>query len=220
MSSRPITLTTLITMAAALVVAAGITGCGSSATPASAPSASSAAAAPAQSHNQADIAFATAMIPHHVQAVTMSKLATSQANSPQLKDLASRIQAAQQPEIDQMTGMLRAWNAPVPNTNASGMGDMDHGGSQGGMPGMDHGSGGGMPGMMSSAQMQQLGQAHGAAFDKIFLQMMIGHHQGAITMSKTQLADGQNPDAKALARRIIDAQQREITEMQNMLSKL
>jgi uncharacterized protein (DUF305 family) len=87
------------------------------------------------------------------------------------------------------------------------------------MPGTDHGSGGGMPGMMSGQQMQQLSQTNGAAFDTMFLKMMIGHHQGAVTMSKTELAQGENPDAKALAQNIINAQQREITEMQTMLAR-
>jgi uncharacterized protein (DUF305 family) len=66
--------------------------------------------------------------------------------------------------------------------------------------------------------MQQLSQAHGAAFDTMFLQMMIGHHQGAVTMSQTELADGENPDAKTLAQNISTAQRREITEMQTMLA--
>jgi uncharacterized protein (DUF305 family) len=227
--------TRIATVAVALTLSAVLAGCASSTSPtSSAPPATASSAAPvAQAHNQADITFATDMIPHHAQAVSMSKLAAQQASSPQVKDLATRIEAAQQPEIDQMSGFLRAWGAPVPDTNAAGMGGMngmDHGNmsgsnmpgmsqGSGAMPGMDHGSGGGMPGMMSQQQMQQLSQAHGAAFDKMFLQMMIGHHQGAVTMSKTELADGENPDAKTLAQNIITAQQREITEMQTMLAQ-
>ncbi|MGH3845072.1 MAG: DUF305 domain-containing protein [Pseudonocardiaceae bacterium] len=121
-------------------------------------------------HNQTDIAFATEMIPHHAQAASMSKLAPNHASSPQVKDLATRIAAAQQPEIDQMSGFLRTWNAPVPDTNGAGMGDM-----------------------MSPAQMQQLGQADGAAFDKMFLQMMISHHEGAITMAQTETSQRTKP---------------------------
>ncbi len=126
----------------------------------------------------------------------MSEMATQRAGSPQVKDLAERIQAAQQPEIDQMTGFLRAWNAPVPDANSP----------MGGMGQMDHAAGGGMPGMMS-----------GDAFDRMFLQMMSTHHQGAVTMAETELKDGQNPEARKLAQRIIDDQQREITEMQSLL---
>ena len=210
-ATRIATLTT--TIAAAVTLSAVLAGCGSStsSTGSTAPPASnSAKAAPvAQAHNQADITFATDMIEHHTQAVSMSKLAAEHASSPQVKDLAARIEAAQQPEIDQMRGFLRAWNAPVPDTNDSGMSGMNHGDM----------SENNMPGMMSGQQMQQLDQASGAAFDTMFLRMMIGHHQGAVTMSKTELAEGENPDAKALAQNIIDAQQREITAMQTLLAR-
>ncbi len=88
---------------------------------------------------------------------------------------------------------------------------------QGDMGQMDHGASGAMPGMMSGDQMRQMGRATGDAFDRMFLQMMIAHHQGAVTMGNAELADGQNPDARQLAQRIINAQQREITEMQTLL---
>lgn len=71
--------------------------------------------------------------------------------------------------------------------------------------------------MMSGDQMQRFGQATGDAFDRMFLQMMITHHQGAVAMAKTELSAGQNPGARQLAQRIVDAQQREITEMQALL---
>ncbi|HVE96956.1 MAG TPA: DUF305 domain-containing protein [Pseudonocardiaceae bacterium] len=194
--------------AAALTAGAALGGCGSTATAPPAGSASSPQVA--QAHNQADISFAQGMIPHHAQAIAMSEMAAQRAASPEVKELAVRIQAAQQPEIDQMSGFLRAWNAPVPSTTMP-MGQM------GEMGQMDHGAGGAMPGMMSGDQMQQLGQASGAAFDRMFLQMMITHHQGAVTMAETELRDGQNPEARQLAQRIIDDQQREITEMQALL---
>ncbi|EOD66863.1 DUF305 domain-containing protein, partial [Amycolatopsis vancoresmycina] len=112
---------------------------------------------------------------------------------PKVIDLASRIEKAQDPEIRQMQGWLTTWGA-----------------------GMGHGS---MPGMMSGADTQKLGQAKGAEFDKMWLGMMIEHHQGAVEMAKTELTKGSNADAKALARKIIDAQQAEITEMQGLLSQ-
>lgn len=192
---------TLVTSAAVVLpVGAALGGCGTNAAP---PATSSVVD---QAHNQADIAFAQGMIPHHAQAVVMSTMAAQQAASPQVKDLAARIRAAQQPEIDQMSGFLRAWNAPVPAN-----------GAQSGMGQMDHSAGAAMPGMMSGDQMRRLGQASGKVFDRMFLQMMIAHHQGAVTMAKTELSDGQNPDARQLAQRIIDAQQREITEMRTLL---
>ncbi|HEX5142786.1 MAG TPA: DUF305 domain-containing protein [Mycobacterium sp.] len=202
MTTRTI-MTMVAAAAAALTVSGALTGCGTTATPPSISSPSSSSTV-AQTHNQADITFAHGMIPHHAQAIAMSKMAAQQAASPQVKDLAARIQAEQQPEIDQLSGFLRAWNAPVPPMAGMGQGDM---GSMGGA----------MPGMMTSGEMQQLGQATGAAFDRMFLQMMISHHQGAVMMAKTELNNGQNPDARQLAQRIIDAQQHEITEMRTLL---
>lgn len=195
---------TIMTMvaAAALTVSGALGGCGTTATPPSSSSPSNSSAV-AQTHNQADITFAQDMIPHHTQAIAMSKMAAQQAGSSQVKDLAARIEAEQQPEIDQLSGFLRAWNAPVPPMAGMGQGDL--------------GSMGAMPGMMTSGEMQQLGQANGAAFDRMFLQMMISHHKGAVMMAKTELSSGQNPDARQLAQRIIDAQQREITEMRTLL---
>ncbi len=204
MSTRTI-MTLVAAAAAALVAGAVLGGCGTTAAPPTGSSASSAQVV--QAHNQADITFAQGMIPHHAQAIAMSTMAAERAGSPQVKDLAARIQTAQQPEIDQLSGFLRAWNAPVPSTNNP----------MGGMGQMDHDASGAMAGMMSADQMQQLGQANGDAFDRMFLQMMIAHHQGAVTMSQAELRDGQNPEARQLAQRIIDAQQREITEMQTLL---
>ena len=189
--------------ATAFTGTAALGGCGSTQT---APPASPASPPPvSQAHNQADIMFVQGMIPHHAQAIAMSEMAVQRAGSPQVKDLAARIQAAQQPEIEQMTALLRAWNAPVPDAYSpmGGTGQVHHGG--------------GMPGMMSGDQMQQLGQATGDAFDRMFLQTMITHHQGAIAMAETERKDGQNPEARELAQRIIDDQQREITEMQKLL---
>ncbi|QRP49090.1 DUF305 domain-containing protein [Amycolatopsis sp. FDAARGOS 1241] len=67
--------------------------------------------------------------------------------------------------------------------------------------------------------MQKLQQAGGTAFDRMFLQMMVTHHQGAVAMAKTELASGSSPDAKALAQRIIDSQTAEIAQMQQMLGQ-
>ena len=161
----------------------------------------------AAGHNADDIAFAQQMIPHHSQALDMAKLVPSRSTNPKVIDLASRIEKAQDPEIKTMQGWLTSWGAGTSSTMPGMTGES--------MPGMDHG----MPGMMPDADMQKLGQAKGAEFDKMWLDMMIKHHQGAIDMAKTELEKGGSADAKALAQKIIDAQQAEITEMQGMLSK-
>ena len=71
-----------------------------------------------------------------------------------------------------------------------------------------------MLGMMNNAQMQRLSSASGPAFDRMFLQMMIAHHQGAVSMAQTELAPGTSPATRQLAQQIITSQQAEIGEMQ------
>ncbi|MFF8943656.1 DUF305 domain-containing protein [Streptomyces sp. NPDC014864] len=168
-------------------------------------------------HNAQDVTFAQGMIPHHRQAVAMADLVPSRAKSPQVKDLAAKIKKAQDPEIDTMSGWLRAWGAEVPAGSSSGMGDMpgmDHSGSSG----MDH-SGSSMPGMMSDADMGKLKKLSGDAFDKAFLQMMIGHHEGAVIMAKTEQAKGAYGAATSMARSIVTSQSAEITEMHKLLGE-
>jgi uncharacterized protein (DUF305 family) len=201
-------LTTLVAVAAALTAGATLAGCATGSTPGGSPASSQAAV---QDHNPADIAFAQGMIPHHAQAVEMSAMAAQRASSPQVKDLAARIQAAQQPEIDQMSGWLRAWKAAVPPTAGPMAGTMENMGQ------MEHRAS--VPGMMSNEQMQQLSQATGVEFDRMFLQMMITHHQGAVTMAQKELSDGYNAEARRLAQQIIDTQRQEITEMQQLLAR-
>lgn len=74
-----------------------------------------------------------------------------------------------------------------------------------------------MPGTMNGQQMQQLGQATGVEFDRLFLQMMIMHHEGAVTMARAELANGHNVAAEQLAQQVIDAQQAEIQKMKALL---
>lgn len=191
----------LTAVALALGAAISIGGCGTTPDP--------------DQHNKADIAFAQQMIPHHRQAVAMAALAPQRAGSQPVKRLAADVEAAQQPEIDQMTGMLRGWNAVVPgDPGMAGMPGMDHD-AMPGMSGMGHDS---MPGMMSSQDMATLASAGGAAFDRQFLTMMISHHQGAVAMAATELRDGVNADARALARRISDSQTAQIDQMRGLLA--
>jgi len=156
--------------------------------------------------NGADLSFVQAMIPHHRQAVQMAALADGRAANAKVKDLAAKIKAAQQPEIDTMNAWLTAWGEPTPSMSMSA-----------GMPGMNNGA---MPGMMSAADMSTLTAAKGAAFDKQFLTMMISHHEGAITMATQETRQGSNADAKALAQKIITDQQAEITTMKGVLALL
>ena len=173
----------------------GMSGMGSSDTASDSSSA-------AEEFNDADVMFAQMMIVHHRQAIEMAELASTRAASPEVKQLAADIEAAQDPEIQTMTEWLQAWGAEVPSDAMDGM------------EGMDHSS---MSGMMTEADMQNLRQASGAEFDEMFLEMMVAHHQGAIEMAQSQQEEGQNVDAVALAEEIATAQTAELEKMQNLL---
>ncbi|HUP98863.1 MAG TPA: DUF305 domain-containing protein, partial [Aeromicrobium sp.] len=129
-------------------------------------------------------------------AVEMSRLAATHAGSQEVKDLASEIESAQQPEIDTMNGWLKKWGADT----------MSHD--------MGHDS---MPGMVSERDMDKLKKANGAAFDRLFLTAMIAHHRGAIDMARSEKGDGINPEATKLADAIIKTQTAEIARMRQML---
>ncbi|GAA3747030.1 DUF305 domain-containing protein [Plantactinospora mayteni] len=208
--NRPIVRSVVLTAAAigavAITAACGGSGHGSGHTteqPAANPTSAPASTA---GHNQADIAFAQGMIPHHQQAVQMAELAESRASDPQVKSLASKIKAAQQPEIDQMTAWLREWGMPTAPPSTGG--HTTHGSAPGGAT----------PGMMTDQDMAAMERATGNEFDRMFLEMMIRHHQGAVQMATTETAQGQNPAAKRLAEKINADQTAEISQMQNLLN--
>jgi uncharacterized protein (DUF305 family) len=161
-------------------------------------SASAAPSAARSDFNDSDVTFLQMMYPHHAQAVDMSKLVEGRTQNQQVITLAQNIEKAQGPEMTQMTDLLASFGKPAP-TAGSGHSGMD------------------MPGMMSAGQMTSLEGLSGPAFDRMWLQMMIDHHTGAIDMSNTELRDGSNPDAKKMAQAIIANQEAEITQMRGML---
>ncbi|HET6288513.1 MAG TPA: DUF305 domain-containing protein [Amycolatopsis sp.] len=186
---------------AALAVLASfavLTGCASSDTASTGHDRSTVKAPDPQraGHNQADVAFAQGMIPHHEQALAMAKLVDGRTGNAKVVDLATRIQKAQDPEIRQLTGLLQGWGV-APSGGHSG-----------------HGS---ASGMMTEEDLAKLGQAKDAAFDKQWLEMMVEHHESALEMAKTALQQGSNAEVKALAQKVIDGQQAEITEMRGLL---
>ncbi|MCD5345040.1 DUF305 domain-containing protein [Agromyces sp. H3Y2-19a] len=161
------------------------------------------------SANDADVMFARMMIPHHEQAVEMSDdLLAKDGIDPAVRDLATQIKDAQQPEIDQLNTWLEEWGA------------VDDA-----MPGMDHGDGGGMDhgssgdGMMSDDDMAALAEATGDEASRLFLEQMIVHHEGAIEMAEAELADGAHPGALEMAQAIADTQADEIATMQELLGE-
>lgn len=176
-----------LTFAAALIA-----GCGSS------------------SHNDADVAFAQQMVPHHEQAVTMSDLALEpdRGASPEVQALAEQIGSAQGTEIDQMNGWLEEWDEPSAGSDHEG-----HGGEHGDDHGGGHSDGAGHEGMLTEEQLDELAAATGPEFDALWLSSMIAHHEGAITMAQEAVDDGQDADVRDLAEQIVQVQQDEIAQM-------
>lgn len=152
--------------------------------------------------HRSDVMFAQMMIPHHEQAVEMSTLAETRASDPFIKQLAADIKEAQQPEIDQMSGWLDEWGAPVMN----------------GMDAMSAHGGHGMAGMLSDEDMEALEAATGAEFDRLYAEGMIAHHEGAIAMAEP-VTDSSDPRVAELANAIITAQEREIALMREFLAE-
>lgn len=141
-----------------------------------------------------DGAFITGMIPHHESAIAMAEVAQTQAEHPEIKQLADEIIAAQDSEIADMNAMHeRLFDEPA-------MG-VDHGdlGLDEQMAGMDTMS-------IDSLEMSR-------PFDKAFIDEMVPHHQGAIQMARVELAEGEDPEVLELAQSIIDAQSEEIEQM-------
>ncbi|WP_415795192.1 DUF305 domain-containing protein, partial [Mycolicibacterium frederiksbergense] len=150
-------------------------------------------------HNGEDVMFAQHMIPHHSQAVEMTDILLAKDDvDPRVIELAREIKAAQAPEIEQMQGWLTSWGNPP-------------------MPAMDHGS---MEGMVAPADIEKLKAAPGPEATRLFLDQMIGHHEGAITMAQGVIDGGRFEPAKTMARAIIDSQQHEIDEMKSILDSL
>ncbi|MEV0152840.1 DUF305 domain-containing protein [Micromonospora sp. NPDC050686] len=151
---------------------------------------------PRPSHNNADTRFVTMMIPHHEQALVMARLVADRGQNSQIKIIADRILAAQEPEIK----TLDTWLTDR---------------------GLDRNSGGrhqhGMGGMQSPEALDRLTAARGAEFDRMFVSMMIEHHQGAIDMAGEVLALGVDVIINEMASGVIAEQSAEINRMREAL---
>lgn len=157
-------------------------------------------------YNHSDIAFVQMMIPHHAQALEMSELAAERAGSRPVRVLASRIRAAQGPEILLMSSWLEERNLDVP-TPSDDPSEFDHG---------EHGHDP-MMGMLTDAEMDALAAARGARFDRLFLEGMIQHHEGALDMAGTVAVDGEDLRVAELAADVDVTQRVEIDRMQDLL---
>jgi uncharacterized protein (DUF305 family) len=141
----------------------------------------------------ADVMFAQMMIPHHQQAVDLGEIAKNGDASPEVLALAKDISHDQSHEIEHMQAWLTAAGAS------------EH---------MDHDMA--MDGMLTEAQLETLKAAKGEEFDRLFLEGMIAHHEGAISMAQ-DVVDSKNPEVAELAAAIIDSQTKQIEQMKLLL---
>jgi len=148
---------------------------------------------PLSSYSKADINFAEMMIPHHEQALEMVALAQTNTANPDILALAEQIRGAQEPEIAQM----KSWDGVDASTH------------------MGHT----MMGMLDEQEIADLRAATGKEFDRLFLEGMIKHHEGAIDMAG-MIDDSNNSEVAELGKAIIATQTAEIKYMQSLLANL
>jgi uncharacterized protein (DUF305 family) len=175
--------------------------------PQAAPSAPQAARADTtrRRHSEADAQFMRHMIAHHAQAKVMTALVPQRSTRPDIRLIAERIEVSQDDEIRQMRSWLRSRGEAVPAAD-------EHAG---------HGEHAGMPGMLSPAEIARLEQARGPAFDRLFLEYMIRHHEGAVTMVQQLLAApnaAQETDTYRFASDVNADQRAEIARMRTLLA--
>lgn len=147
--------------------------------------------------NDADRAFAAAMAPHHTQAIDMAALAEERTDDTELLTLARSIAEAQRAERE----TLQDWAGDDGHEH-------DHG---------DHGDHHGMAGMLTDAQLAELEAATGEEFERLWLELMIEHHEGAVVAAEEVIEDGNSTDVERLALDVVAVQQAEITKMEAML---
>lgn len=158
--------------------------------------------APATSKQPYDLQFLDTMAHHHQGAINMAKMALTQTSSAGIKTFAQDIITKQEQEIAQFKTWREAWYSG--KSDATNMK----------MPGMSHTTN------LMQKNMPALQVAQGMAFDRLFLELMIPHHQSAIDMSKPALKKLQHPELKESARKIIDDQAKEITQMKQWLQQM
>jgi uncharacterized protein (DUF305 family) len=158
------------------------------------------------SFTAADVRFMQGMIGHHAQALEMTTLLETRTESADMRKLAKRIEVSQADEIKMMQEWLTARGQPLPDPHAHHA----HGAAL-------------MPGMLSADEMARLAAAKGTAFDRLFLEFMIKHHDGALVMVRELFASpgaGQESEIYAFASDVDADQRMEIERMRAMLKEL
>lgn len=152
--------------------------------------------------NDVDQDFVEMMVPHHQQAVEMGALAKKYAKDERVVEFAARISDTQRGEIDAMQAWLEVRKLPKAELKATGHHAMH------------------MQGMLTDAELAKLGELRGAAFDAFYVEKMIGHHQGALTMADEALSEGTDAQNRVFAADVATTQTVEIERLKGILASL
>lgn len=221
-------------LAGAAAVTFGIASPAPSAPQAAAPASSTGTAAAAVAADPAyptvmDHCYIEGMIPHHEQALELSRLVLdADGVRERTRALAEFILADQAAEIDTMRGWQDAWRRAIPvEAISAGTGTVagGHGSGHGATGDIatgcgDHTEHARMSGMATPAQLAALDAAEGAAADRMFLELMIVHHEGALEMAKDAVLEGSNAFVRSSAKHVLVEQEREVAAMTALIDEL
>ncbi|BAD60574.1 DUF305 domain-containing protein [Nocardia thailandica] len=166
-----------------------------------------------------DVGFAQDMATHHNQAVEMSATALEQAEDPAVRTLAFDVLTTQQSQLGMMRGWLMLWDRPLSSEQPMlwmRRGDSHTAGTDHQMPAQESMR---MPGMATTEELAQLRRARGAAFDTLYLQLLLRHHEGGVSMARAARDNATVPAVAALAKQIDDAQTAESQAIRAMLAQ-
>lgn len=184
-----------------MAAAIGLGACSDSGESTSPQSSAAFVAKPAEGpHNQADVDFGVQMFPHRVQTLRLADLALARTKNDKVKAIANQAKDGTSKEVATLGAYLTGWKAAVPS-------------------GAD-GHSGGADGVLSAQELSQLESAPEAEFDKLWLQAMVKHNQGAVKASQALISAGQNPSNKQLAESIVTKESQEIKTIQDALSSI
>jgi uncharacterized protein (DUF305 family) len=154
------------------------------------------------SWNGADLYFVSMMVVHHTQALRMARLADTRASDPRVRAFAERVVAAQAPEIRALKAWLVARKQQVPSSADAGH------------------THAGMPGAVTPARLEALARASGPAFDRLWLELMVAHHAGAVQMAGTVSTAGSDLMVQEIAAEVSVGQSAEIRRMEQVRATL
>lgn len=202
-------------------------------------SATSSSAASSPSDTSVEAGFARDMQAHHRQAVTMSLLVLERTDDASVRTLASDIMLTQQAQAGQMAGWLDLWGLPQTGSQPV-MAWMEHddagtrsghdghsAGDTAGMEGMDDDGGASdvvtgvaaMPGMASAEDLARLQAASGTDAERLYLQLMIPHHEAGVEMAEAALTETDDPTVDRLAASIEASQTSELAVLRTLLAE-